>query len=350
MTNNSSHKSKSGEHQSVRVKITTNQIILLFGLVAILCWVMIDSQRAKESPAKNSRVQLAPRVQPRSQTIILAPTVGRPEHPPAPLANKYVTLTNQVMRLTKKVLTTKKWNSGEDSFGLDKPPAGQQGATVGPAAVAYLQGKIYVLDNANKRILGYDQAGSLVSSVALPNSVATDLSVEASGSSLVLFDHLNNRVYKVEGNELTLLGSVPLKEGYPLGTKFAYDAASNTLSTQEVHQDGLADIEGNNLILGPKTGEPLAITFDKPVACVEEVVTDANGIVWVLYTLEGDYQMRRIARVDRAHGTVGLAEIDVWFAFDATRHMAATGNGVVLFAGDNQEGRLVAFDHAGVGY
>ncbi len=265
-------------------------------------------------------------------------------------AAAYATLTNQPMRLTRKVLVSKKWNNGPDSFGLDTPPPGKEGATIGPAAVTYFQGKLYVLDNPNKRILAYDEAGNLLSSINLPNNVATDLSVDASGTALILIDHMHDKVYRVDGNQLTLLSSVPLKENFPLGTKFSYDPASDTLSTQEVHQDGLADIDGNNLILNLKNGEKLGIPFDKPVACVEEIVTDSNGIMWVLYTLEGDYQMRRIARVDPARGTVGTTTVDVYFSFDATRHMAATGNGIVLFGGDNNEGRLISFNYAGTSF
>src|SRR4030095_13330715 len=98
--------------------------------------------------------------------------------PSSPAPPSYPTLTNVAMRLIKKVLVSKKWNTGPDSFGLDKPPAGKEGATVGPAAVTYFNGKLYLLDNPNKRILCYDQSGNLLSSVELPNTVATDLSVD----------------------------------------------------------------------------------------------------------------------------------------------------------------------------
>ncbi len=335
-----------------RISLNKTRLFCFAVAIALLVWIFSQWQSRTAAPesAKTPSAK-APLAMVRS---LLAPNKINP-NVAVPVAQasasrpvvQYPTLTNVPMRLTKKVLVSKKWNSGSDSFGLDKPPAGKEGATIGPAAVTYFDGKLYVLDNPNKRIVAYDTAGNLLSSIALPNNVATDLSVDASGTSLILIDHMHDKVYRVDGSELTLLSSLPLKENFPLGTKFSYDPVSNTLSTQEVHQDGLADIDGNNLVLNQRDGSKLAIPFDKPVACVEEIVTDASGITWVLYTLEGDYQMRRIARVDRAHGTVGTAEVDVYFAFDATRHMAATGTGVVLFGGDNHEGRLIAFNYVG---
>ncbi len=91
----------------------------------------------------------------------------------------------------------------------------------------------------------------------------------------------------------------------------------------------------------------IAITFDKPVACIEESLADSNGVIWVLYTLQGDYRMRRLARVDTSKGLAETAETDIWFSFDATRRMALTRKGVVLFAGDMKEGRIVVFDYNG---
>ncbi len=254
------------------------------------------------------------------------------------------------MRLSKRILVSERWNNGEKAFGLDRPPPGKEGAWIGPAAVAYFRGNTYILDTANKRVLGYDKDGAVISSVSLPSNVASDLSVDASGSALIVVDHFNNKVYKIENKQATEIGMVSMKvDDIPLGTKFNFDPASNTLSPQNLEADGLVKIEDNNLTLGLGGDKKFTIPFDRPLAGVEEMITDSKGIIWVLYSLEGDYQMRRIARVDPARNTVGLAEIDCWFAFDATRHMAVTGNGVVVFAGDREEGRLVSFDYDGNG-
>ncbi|MDB6029191.1 MAG: hypothetical protein JWM68_5414 [Verrucomicrobiales bacterium] len=341
-------KSENKPRKQSRSKLAKTALVGLVAIVAILVFVLRPFKGSQTEISTTRQLSTKSGAHPELMRPKLTPTVSGLAAVAEPSAPTYPTLTNVAMRLIRKVLVSKKWNAGADSFGLDKPPAGKEGATVGPAAVTFFKGNLYVLDNPNKQILCYDQAGKLLSSVELPNTVATDLSVDASGSSLVLIDHMHDRIYKIDGNELVLLSSVPLKENFPLGTKFSYDSASETLSTQEVHQDGLCDIDGKNLVLNFKDGGKLGIPFDRPVTCVEEIVTDANGIVWVLYTLEGDYQMRRIARVDRAKGTVGSAEVDVYFAFDATRHMAATGTGIVLFGGDNNEGRLISFNYDGV--
>lgn len=318
-------------------------LIFLLAIGILFIWLT----RQEKSPA--SPVTDSASITPSSSSPgrVLPRATARAEAPVTPNArtNAYLALKPQSMRLDQKVLLKKKWNDGPDAFGLDKPPGGE-GARIGPAAVAFLNGNIYLLDNPNKRVLGFDQAGNRISSAPLTNTVASDLSVDASGTSLVLVDHMNNTVYRVDGNETTLLATASIKDDYPLGTRFSYDPASDSLSASMGTEDQAA-IDGNNVVLKLSKDNQLGIAFDKPVACVEEVMTDAKGIVWVLFTLEGDYRMRRVARVDPVNGSAGVAEVDVWFDFDATRHMAATQNGVVIFAGDREEGRLVSFDYQG---
>lgn len=74
---------------------------------------------------------------------------------------------------------------------------------------------------------------------------------------------------------------------------------------------------------------------------------DPNGVIWVLFTLEGDYQTHRLARVDLAQNTAGVAQVDVLFSFDGTRRMAPTESGVVFFSSDENEGHVVTFNYGG---
>ena len=318
--------------------------VLVAILLLLLSFFPRQERRAEASVSQTDTTRKASEGTP----LTIRKTRLNSSEPPTSGA-KGSTFSPQHMQLEKKILVIKKWNGPGDSFGLDKPSAGQEGATVGPSSVAYVQGKLCVLDNVNKRILFYDRSGNLLSSVALPTKTCTDLAVDTSGKHLLAIDHYENKVYKVDGDQTSLFATVTIRDDLPIGTKFAFDANANALYTQEVHQDGLADIDGSNLIIGPKTENPLTVSFDRPVFCVEEVVTDPKGLVWVLYTLEGDFQMRRIARIDPKQGTVGTTEVDVYFPFDATRHMVATGDGVVLFAGDADTGRLISFDYQGMG-
>ena len=102
-----------------------------------------------------------------------------------------------------------------------------------------------------------------------------------------------------------------------------------------------------NILLKFKDGRELRIGFERPVQCVEEVTMDRQGIVWVLYTLAGDYQLRRLARVDPVRQTVGVAMLDVFFVYDVARHMAPSGNGIMIVAGDTETGRLLSFEYSG---
>jgi hypothetical protein len=322
--------------------------ILILAVLLVLFWKQTFSGPSKTSappaaPAKN--------VSTKTESVRLHLARKRLNAEPAPDANASTTagLEPQAMKLEKRILAFRKWNGGPDSFGRYSPPPGQEGATVGPSSLAYVRGKLHLLDNVNKRIMVYDMNGNLLSSIPLPTHTMTDLAVDKTGTQLLVIDHYENKVYKIEGDQLIFFSSISLREDLPIGTKFAFDTESNSLFTQEVHQDGLADIDGNNLIIGPNTDQKMSVAFDRPVACVEEVVTDAKGIVWVLFTLEGDFQMRRIARIDPAGGNVGTAELDVYFPFDSTRHMVAVGDGVVVFAGDPDTGKLISYRYAGLG-
>jgi hypothetical protein len=321
--------------------------LIFAGLMLITLMWLFTPFPSPQLPSGTATLQITPASvlkPPTSAGIHSAQLKAEPVEASSPVP-AYPVLKPEPMKLDKKVLVSAEWNSSADAFGLDKPAAEQEGATVGPSSVAYSEGHIYVLDNVNKRVLKYDPNGSLVSSIALPTKGATDVMTDDQGAVMVV-DHHNDRIYRIEGDIAKLMGSVTTRDDFPIGTKFHYDTASNTLMPRDVDGDGLAKVDGNNLVVALADGKELALGFESPVACVEEVVTDGQGIVWVLYTLEGDYRMRRLARVDPVGGTARVAELDVWFAFDATRHMAPAQNGVVLFAGDHQEGRLVSFAYA----
>lgn len=251
------------------------------------------------------------------------------------------------LHLYRRVLAQKNWNDGEDAFGLERPEGGE-GAILGPSSVLYANGNIYVLDTVNARLLGYDETGNLLTSVALPETHMVDVIVDLSDGALLLIDQLRDRIYKVQGNELIQHQELPIRSVHPFGTKFAYDAEAGVLIPQNDDAHALTEIQDNHLILRSTNGEKaLTIAFDKPLVSVEEAVADPGGNVWVLYSLEGDYRKRRLARIDPERKTAGVTEIDVWFAFDATRHMTVTRTGVAVFAGDQQGGRLLAFDYLG---
>ena len=317
------------------------RVLLVVSLLAVvLYWLMpsavgpVGTSRAKEDWAKRwVRGPVTPAKDPSSTVSNIPGLLSMPGPPPV--------LTPQPMKLVSNVLARSAWNSGAEAFGQEQPA---EGATIGPASVVYAKSNVYVLDTVNGRILGYDKEGHKVSSVELPTKVLTDMFVNAADSSLMLIDQVNNNVYRVNGNETSLLGSAELKN-FSVGTRFAYDPATGDVRGED--PGGLAENADGKLVVGFESGKPVTILFDKPVFCVDEAARDGHGNIWVLFTLEGDFRMRRLARVDAGRSTVGVAEIDAWFAFDATRRMAATEDGVVVFAGDDKEGRLLSFDYGG---
>jgi len=260
------------------------------------------------------------------------------------------------------------WDSSEDAFGLRR---GEEGPTLGPAAVAYNKGRVLLLDTVKERILGFDKRGSLLSTVALPFAGASDFVVDPATSSLYVVAQGSGELCKVGADGVvTRLPSVDMKR-LVFPAKFAFDANSSTLFVQDpatprqispiLRADVAltaslqsatsapaiaADIHGQNLMLSFGDGrQNIAVGMGKDVFCVEDVVTDEHGAVWALFTLDGDYRIRRLLRVDAGNRTAQVAVTDVWFAFDATRHMAAMESGVVLFSGDQSQGRIVTAEY-----
>lgn len=250
------------------------------------------------------------------------------------------------MRLTARKVVAKAWNSGPDALGLFIPKG--EGPASGPSGLIYHRGQLHLLDSVNRRILVYDRNGEVVSTLALPTPTASDLMLDASDDSLLIVDHIADKIYKVRGVQVELLGEASVKTDFPYRTKFEYDA--KTKEVVESSANHIADAAGGNLVIQRPGGQaPLTVKFDGPVAFVEEVATDGRGNLWVMYTQEGDYRTRRLARLDASGRVVGTAQVDVWFAFDATRRMTATENGVAILAGDSKGGRLLTFDFAGAG-
>lgn len=283
---------------------------------------------------------------------------------------EYTVLEPKPMALKAKVLVKNKWNSSAEAFGLS---GSDEGPEVGPASIAYDNGTVYVLDSANRRVLGFDKQGKSRRPIAVPAALASDILIDPLDSSVVVVSQLEDKLYRVKKNGT--VQSLPLglnrKLIYP--TKFRYDAGLGTLLAEDavrqnrpraVGQHGtpetvsaeqtesdpqvLSEAAGNHIRLGFDTDpQVFDVRFDKPIFCIEEALADSNGIIWVLFTLEGDYRVRRLVRVDTSTGLAETAETDVWFSFDATRHMALTEEGVVVFAGDEEEGRIVKFDYDG---
>ena len=259
----------------------------------------------------------------------------------------YPILKPEPMKLEKKELVRKEWNSGPDAFS--NLPSKQSGA-IGPNAVVYSKDKIYVLDNVGSRIMTYDLEGKLLSSIPLPTSTGQDLFPNPSGDgSLILVDRMGNKIYRINGSEVSLIGTADLRTSTAYGIKFDMDPKTGELLVQDSEdpQDQGRDIKDGKALVRLKNGQWVALEFDKPVVSVEEVVTDGQGNTWVFYQLDGDYRQGRIARIDPAGHVAGMAEIDTFYTFDTTRRLVATDNGVLVLGGDDKEGNLRSFNYAG---
>src|SRR5262249_3374504 len=132
----------------------------------------------------------APKEPERVATPSLRSQLAQPRLHPEPATNavkipNYVTLTPTPMKLDRKELYRKDWNSSPEA--LSSIPS-KQSAQMGPNAIAYNNGNLYVLDTAGSRIQTYDADGNLLSSVPIPTHSASgqDLIVDPTDGSLIL--------------------------------------------------------------------------------------------------------------------------------------------------------------------
>lgn len=281
---------------------------------------------------------------------------------------EYTILEPQPLAVQQTILVEKEWNSDDGAFGLYKST---NGPPLGPAAIAGHDGRIYVLDSVKNRVLGFTPDGDTFTTIPVPTSGASDLIVDPSNGSILVVSQLEDKVYEFQNGQLKETRSVSLKENFEYPAKFSYDCRAKTLyarnqnhleklaavsnpsspddlTEQQKTQQVTTDVKGQNLILKTDNSPDIfAVPFDRPVGYIDETVTDGNGIVWVLYTLEGDYRARRLARIDTLNRHAETAQVDVWFSFDATRRMTVTDTGLALMAGDTSHGRIVTFDYTG---
>jgi hypothetical protein len=277
-------------------------------------------------------------------------------------------------------LLGKNWNSGPDALGRFTPlgeDGRNEGAILGPTSVACIGDSVYVFDNndsARRRLAVYDADGRMISSVPLPGGLSwADLVVDSSDSSLFVIDHPLNKIYKVRDGQVSDMGQILLGD-FSLGMRFGYDEESKTLYVRDREQNadipvfingqpvnlnernrqtlspvwGDFDPENNhNLLLNFKDGQTIRVAFDRPVESVDEMTMDRQGRVWVIFTLEWDYRVRRLAVVDPSRKTAGVELLDMQFPYENIRRMAPGRNGVVIVSGTDEKGLLRSYEYAG---
>jgi hypothetical protein len=289
-------------------------------------------------------------------------------------------VTPKAIHLTKKVLLEKPWNSAPEALGRFVPKSEdgtKEGLILGPTSVACIGDSIYVFDNndpGRRRLAVYDANGRMRSSISLPGGLSwADLVVDSSDSSLFVIDHALNQIYKVRNGELNQTGPVSLKD-FSLGMRFGYDKGSGTLYVRDRERNEDVPIlinnqpvnssvqnaqtfspvwgdfypeNNSNLLLNFRDGSNLRVAFERRVESVDEMTMDQRGRVWVIFTLEGDYRVRRLAVVDPVRKAAGVELLDIQFPYENIRRMAPGRDGIVIVSGDDEKGLLRSYDYSG---
>lgn len=287
------------------------------------------------------------------------------------LYSEEISLPVSGMVLRATVLARHRWNESPEAFCLVQEP---DGTAIGPAAIVCKKDEVHILDTAGGRILTYDLQGRRKRQTLIPTQLGSDLILDPSDDSFLVISQAEDRVHRIRpGRPLqTQPLGVARQLAYP--ARFRYDPSTETLLAQDgvrqnrwtgilrrnqkifrqpiskppTEPEVLAEVQdGKILVKSPRQKAVFSVSFDKPVRCVEETLENQDGVIWLLFTLEGDYRIRRFCRIDPERKTAQTAQIDVWFSFEATRRMDAADRGIVLLAGDEREGRMILFDYQG---
>lgn len=287
------------------------------------------------------------------------------------LYSETIPLVPKAMAVQVKILARHKWNENPDAFSLLEGP---DGTVIGPAAIVCRKNQVHVLDTVKSRILTYDLQGRRQKQILLPTSSASDLVIDPNDNSFLVISQSEDQVLRLRPGRPIRTQPLNVRRQLAYPAQFRYDPSSETLMAKDgarqnrwagvlrrnqniFRQPGdisptLSDVlvetaEGGILVKSPRHKSIYSVSFEQPVRCIEETLEDKNGVIWLLFTLEGDYRTRRLCRIDPEKQIAQTAMIDVWFSFEAARRMDLTDQGVVLLAGDNQEGRIILIEYQG---
>ncbi len=269
----------------------------------------------------------------------------------------------------RRVLVRRSWGKGGETFGKFVPPEGR-GAQDIPRSIAGDAGQIYLLDTVNSRVLVFAVAGGkLVKEISLPTATASDIIVNSSTGTFFVIDQAGRSVYKISEDKAALFSKLDKIEAMSIidaDARFSYDAASHTLSARDASQGGYipilkdatplngtepqpmgqlsAQIEDQGVIISMPDGNTVRIFVKGTVLDVSDIAQSPNRVIWFIMTMYQDDQVfSRLVRFDPAKGPANYAWIDTKLPESITRRMAAIDEGVVLFEGDSNEGRLVLY-------
>lgn len=275
------------------------------------------------------------------------------------------------VQFTRRVLVKRPWGKGGETFGKSVPLEGL-GAQDIPRSIAGDAGLIYLLDTVNSRVLVFAIAnGKLAREIALPTATASDIIVDSSTSTLLVIDQAGKSVYKITDGKAALfskLDKIRAMDTIDSGARFSYDPASHILSARDASQGGYipilkdntplkdtepqpmgqlsAQIQDQGVIISMPDGNTVRIFVNGTVLDVSEVAKSPKGVVWFLMSMyQDDKVYNRLVRFDPAKPPAGYAWIDTKLPDNTTRRMAAVDEGVVLFEGDSNEGRLVLYSY-----
>jgi len=243
----------------------------------------------------------------------------------------------KAMKVTRSVVVSRPWGSGDDAFGRDRPI---NGATEIPASIAADASGIHVLDTVNRRVLSFGKDGRLAGATGLRTSTASDLIPSAGG--LLVVDQIGDEILQVAANGRVHSGALGAR-GLALGTKFAVDAAGAVGAAAPTVQ-----VKANSVLVGLANGKAVEVSLGADVIDAAEVAVDGRGATWLLVGIAVDDGVGyALVRVQPGGRSAGVARISTFIPGDTTRRMVGTDNGALLLEGDSSEGRVVSFQLAG---
>jgi hypothetical protein len=219
-----------------------------------------------------------------------------------------------IKRQKREIVFKTPWGSGPTELNHNIP---QEASPEGPMSFAVDDsGRIFVLDQVNKRIQVYSSAGKHIKTIPLPGLTFSDIDIGESGN-LFLLDQWRHRAVLLIDDKGTVLKSVELagkgiaEMGCIWGMHSRRDGlwvncsgnlvricdASGERDAERPMVRGLFSRDGSSLLRARKIGDITAVVkrnrvgrsgtdtytlyFDIPIFCITVVDTDMNGNIYL---------------------------------------------------------------------
>jgi hypothetical protein len=228
--------------------------------------------------------------------------------------NSSTKISELIKNQNREVVFKASWGSGSTQLGCF---LGQEADSMGPMSFAVdHSGKLFILDQVNKRIQVYSDSGKYIKAIPLPNSFYSDIDIGQSGNLFLLDAHIDKSVSLIDdkGKELKkaaligmgitetggIIGIYSRKDGLWVNNSGVLIRICDPFGVQKKNRlmlKGVPDSNGVYLLEARKLGDITVVViqrmvgkssiknyhiyFEIPVLYITIIDTDKNGNIYL---------------------------------------------------------------------